>query len=58
MEPVENVAEGGDVFFVDDGVGRRPTVPVPERPGVQDGVPSRLLAQLPEVVDDDGVAGG
>ena len=40
VEPVENVAEAGDVVFVDDGVGRRPAVPVPERPGVQDDVPS------------------
>ena len=58
VEPVENVAEAGDVVFVDDGVGRRPAVPVPERPGVQDGVPSRLLTQRLEVLEDDGVAGG
>ena len=40
VELVENVAEAGDVIFVDDGVGRRPAVSVPERSGVQDGVPS------------------
>ena len=58
VEPVENVAEAGDVVFVDNGVGRRPAVPVPERPGVQDGVPSRLLTQRLEVLEDDGVASG
>ena len=58
VELVENVAEAGDVVFVDDGVGRRPALPVPERPGVQDGVPSRLLTQRLEVLEDDGVAGG
>lgn len=31
---------------------------MPERPGVQDGVPSGLLTQRLEVLEDDGVAGG